>query len=448
MKRSFKFLLIFILAAFMLFVTACGDNSSSADDEKNPSESNDGVEDVANDEDEPEEVTLIWAYQGTEEQYQEDVGRFIEDEFPHVTVKAYDAGTDHPETLEDLIASGNAPDIVTMGAITHTSHLRRFELDYDMTDLIEEQGFDLDRYEPSFIEFARNQDPDQEGRLVVLPMTRPTYSLHYNKDIFDLFGVDYPEDNMTWEEVIELAEDLTREYNGVQYRGLDLDTPYDAYTQFSQNSIDPETNEVLIQESEAYRRYVGMIGEVTSIPGNYPDENPGDLLHNWGAEFGEGNVAMTPIATNWGWLIDQDNIDIATYPVWEGYEGIAPQPRGRGHAISRSSEHKETALAIIDHLLSDEVQMIKSREGVASPLSNPDIHEVFNADIPELQTKHLESLFMHSYATGPSKRARYGDGVIDQAGIRFANSNMDLNEFLRILQEEAEENVRSQIEQE
>lgn len=439
MDRVFKMLTLMTMAivGFSLLV-ACGESSIP---------SNTTEQGNAEGQQEQEEITLVWAYQGNEEQYYEDVGQYIEGKFPNINIDVYDAGTDHPETLEDLIAKGKVPDIVTMGAISHTGHLARYELAYDMSELIEETGFDLERFEPSFIEFARNQDPEQEGGLVVIPMTRPTYSLHYNKDVFDILGYDYPTDEMTWEEVTELAKDLTQERDGVQYRGLDLDTPYDAYTQFSQNSIDPETNEVLITQSEAYKRYLGLIGDVTSIPGNYPAEKPGDLLHNWGEEFGKGNVAMTAIGTNFGWL-EQDNIDIVTYPVWEGYEGIAPQPRGRGHAITAPSEHKEAALEIIDFLLSDEIQMTKSKEGTASPLADPKIHEVYLENKPEYKDKNFASLFMHGYAIGPSKMPKYDDGVITMAGINYVNSGKDLNEYLRILQEEAEENVRTQMEQE
>lgn len=449
MKKAVKFLgLFFILFLSLSLLVACGETSAPSDSENENDNKTPSEEPQKNEtEEEPEPVHLIWAYQGNEEQYYQDVGRFIEEKFPHVTIEVYDAGTDHPETLEDLIAKNKTPDIVTMGNITHTSHLARYELDYDMTELIEKTGFDLDRFEPTILEFARKQDPRQEGRLVVIPINRPTYSLHYNKNVFDTLGVDYPTDGMTWEEVVELAKELTREVNGVQYRGLDLDTPYDAYTQFSQNSIDPDTNEVLITQSEAYRRYLGLIGEVTSIPGNYPEENPGDLLHNWGAEFAKGNVAMTPNVTNFGWL-EEEHIDIVTYPVWEGYEGIGPQPRSRGHLVTAPSENKEIALQIIDYLLSEEVQMIKSKEGIASPLKDPKIHEVYLQDKPHLQTKNLASLFKNKYATGPDRKPLYGDGVITFAGIRFANSGMELNEFLRILQEEAEENVRMQMERE
>lgn len=437
MKKRLKFWMMGIISLFALAaMAACGNTTQG---EKEPGEKPEK-------EQEQEQVTIKWAYQSGEEIFEERIGQYIKDKFPHVKIEVQNAGTDHPESLEQLVAAGKTPDIVTTN-VTYTGHLAKYELTYDISDLIEETNFDLERFEPSFIEFARNQDPLQEKGLVVIPMTRPAYSLHYNKDVFDVLGEDYPTDGMTWEEVTELAKKLTREVNGVQYRGLDLDTPYDAYTQFSQASIDPETDEVVITTSEAFRRYLELIGEVTSIPGNYPSENPGDLLHNWGEEFSKGNVAMTPNGTNFGWL-EEDNIDIATYPVWEGYEGIAPQPRGEAHAITAPSEHKEIALEIIDHLLSKEVQLALSKEGIASPLADQEIHDAYYESKPELQEKHMASIFMNGYATGLEKRSKYGDGVITMAGIEYVNSGKDINEFLRILQEQAEENVRTQKESE
>ncbi len=141
-----------------------------------------------------EPVTLIWAHQWGEDHLKETVVQFIAEEFPHVTIEFQDAGTDHPDSLEELVAANKVPDIVTMGRVSHMSALNRYELSYDMSELIEQSDYDLDHIEPSIIEYLRNED----GSLYALPESRPTWALHYNKDVFDMLGVDYPEDEMTW----------------------------------------------------------------------------------------------------------------------------------------------------------------------------------------------------------------------------------------------------------
>ncbi len=72
----------------------------------------------------------------------------------------------------------------------------------------------------------------------------------------------------------------------------------------------------------------------------------------------------------------------------------------------------------------------------------------FYANNAELSGKNLNALFKLTPATGPEKSAQYGDGVISTAPTEYVNSGKDINEFLRILQEQAEENVRRQMEQE
>ena len=442
MKKNFKFWLMLLVAMLTLSVlVACGSdtNEPGKDNEKGSGDKAEVDKDA--------EVTIRWAHQWGADHFWDGIGKDLKEKFPKVTIEVQQAGTDHSEDLEKLIAAKKSPDIVTMGLVTHTNFLEDLGLAYKMDDLIEESGFDLERLEPSIVQYARNQDPNKENGLYILPNARPTWALHYNKDVFDTLGVAYPEDGLTWEEVLELAKELTREVGGVQYRGMDLDVPYDAYTQFSQNSIDPDTNEVLIAESEAYRRHLEYVGDVVAIPGNYPASDPASALHNWGELFGEGNVAMAPVATNFGWL-ERDNVDIATYPVWEGYEGLNPVPNAGAYAITEPSEHKEIAMDIITYLLSDEYQMEKSKEGQASILVNPEIREAFGTENEHLANKNTVALFKNEYATGPEKKARYGDGVLWTAPVEFIESGKDINEFLRILQEKAEENVRSQMESE
>lgn len=427
----------FILAilGLSLFIAGCSETekSSSGGDNTNAAEN------------QSEDVTIKWAHPWGEEYFQETIADKVNDQFPHITVEFMEGDVGNPESLENQMVAGNIPDIVSLISISHLSALDDLGLAYNMDDVIEEANFELERLEPSVVEYTRNQDPNMEGGLYAIPENRPTWVLHYNKDVFDILGVNYPEDGMTWEEVYELAIDLTREVGGVQYRGLDLDLPHDAFTQFSVNTVDPETNEVEIANNEAVRRYLEYIQNVVSIPGNYPSEEPSSLLHNWGTLMEEGNIAMAPAKTNGPWMTGMPNVDIVTYPVWEGYEGLNPVPDGRAWAITEPSKHKKEALEVIEYLLSDEVQMERSRQGGESILADPKIHEDFAVDNPDLQGKHLESLFINEYAVGPAKKAKYADDVLWEAPLEFVDSGKDINEFLRILQEEAEANVQTQM---
>ncbi|NOU90117.1 extracellular solute-binding protein [Paenibacillus sp. LMG 31460] len=49
-----------------------------------------------------------------------------------------------------------------------------------------------------------------------------TLVLYYNKDIFDKFGISYPRNGMTWDEVYDLAKKLNRTEDGISYRGFGM----------------------------------------------------------------------------------------------------------------------------------------------------------------------------------------------------------------------------------
>lgn len=71
-----------------------------------------------------------------------------------------------------------------------------------MKDLIKRHNIDLSRFEPSIISALEKMSG---GGLYGLPLYNDRMALYYNKDIFDKFGVPYPKDGMTWDEVIELS---------------------------------------------------------------------------------------------------------------------------------------------------------------------------------------------------------------------------------------------------
>jgi len=447
MKKQLKVLIMLLVMLFTLsLLVACGSDSNNnnnneknnANETANGNNDNNETGDV-NDEGEKEEITIRWAHQWGEDHFWETIGDFVQDEFPHITFEIQEAGLDHPEDVEKLVAAKKSPDVITMGLITHSNFLYDLGLSYNMDELIENSDFDLDRLDADIIQYARNQDPEDKGGLVGLPVERPTFSLHYNKDVFDTLGVDYPEDDLTWEEVYELAKDLTREVDGVQYYGLDLDQPHDMWTQFSDTNIDPETDKVDI--SDNYRRYLEYIDDVFSIPG-YPTDEPSEMLHNWGSLFDEGDIAMYTGKTA---FLDHDNIDIAAYPTWEGeeFEGLKPEPNTSAYAITEPNEHKEETLEVIAYLLSDEVQTEKSKKGTASILINEDILEVYGDDNEDLKNKNTDSLFMNEYATGLEKYSEHGDGENWEAPLEWVDSDQDINEFLRELKEELEEFIRS-----
>ncbi len=134
-----------------------------------------------------------------------------EEKFPHITFEHVEGD------YEEIISAQNLPDILWFWNKGGLANAGEYELTYDMTKLIEDYNFDISRFDPNHLAEWKSVSG---GELWALPVMTSRFALMYNKDVFDLFGVNYPEDGMNWEEVIELAEKVTGERNGIEYQGL------------------------------------------------------------------------------------------------------------------------------------------------------------------------------------------------------------------------------------
>src|SRR5690625_5205516 len=231
-NHSIQKILIAIVSPLFLMLLAC--SSETTTDQKKNHE--DDIQNELNVAEEPEEVTLLFLSDFSEEYFNEYVKEVIEENFPYITLD-YVHGTSLD--FEELIADGTVPDLFRVENLLHVQSLSEHDMDFPLDDLIEKYSFDLETLEPNLIEFIRRKHP--ENKLLALPYNQTVWGTFYNKDIFDLFGQPYPEDGMTWDEIIDIAAQVTGERNGVQYRGLHIDIPSDAVSAYPVNITDPET---------------------------------------------------------------------------------------------------------------------------------------------------------------------------------------------------------------
>src|SRR5690606_10319961 len=88
----------------------------------------------------------------------------------------------------------------------------------------------------------------------------------YNKDLFDKFGVSYPKEGITYAEIVELTNRLTREEGGVQYKGYNV--TWNMFNdQLSLPLVDPNTNKALVDSLPGYKQIFEFGNEFYKIPG-------------------------------------------------------------------------------------------------------------------------------------------------------------------------------------
>lgn len=214
MKRSIQLIAVLL---FSLFIVACSQDSN---EENNVDQAPNGTENVNGDNEDNEEledvtVTISTASDGD---WLEEMKPIVEEKFPHITLELVDnIPYVDEEEFEEVVFQGEVPDIIPVREHRRDfMNAREYELEYDFEEIVEKKNFDLTVFDDSVIESLRNATPT--GGIVALPFQSNYFALHYNKDIFDQLGVDYPEEQMTWYEVMDLAADMTREgYKGITF---------------------------------------------------------------------------------------------------------------------------------------------------------------------------------------------------------------------------------------
>lgn len=451
-----KWWLLGLLALFFSLIVACSNQESTTPDESNePEEENEqqGEEQGGEEgqEEEQEKITLLFAYGWGEDGFIRHYKEPVEKALPHIELEWVEANIGLREHVEDLLARGIVPDMWVGSGAAQLRIMQEYEMDWAIDDLFERHGFDWNRLNPEVEEYLRNQVHDKQ--IYMIPLYLSADSLYYNKDIFDLFGVDYPTDHMTWEEVRDLAARVTGEINGVIYRGFDINSPQMMLDQRQVTHVDPETDEVLFLKEPIYAEYLSYLESLWSIPGMLPEENPGDYLYRWGANFfNDHNVAMTiawdrfPHAKTYE---EQGlNWDMVTMPVWKDQPDIITPPEGYYVFPTRDTEHEDAVYEVLAYLLSDEYQEWASRYlGRTTVLNNPEIKATLASEIEGLEDKNLQSIFLKKRNPGLpiEKKSKYAGlqyNALYRGVQEFANLDTDVNTFLRIMTERTEENIR------
>ncbi len=128
----------------------------------------------------------------------------LDESYPHITLELVEHfDVSDTDSVEEAILTNSVPDLFNILPAIHSHHLYNFELDNDLSDMIEQFDFDLSRLDQGTVESIRNFS--RNGGILGLPKVRAwglpqAGVMTYNKDIFDLFGAPYPTDGMTWDE--------------------------------------------------------------------------------------------------------------------------------------------------------------------------------------------------------------------------------------------------------
>lgn len=413
MSKKFRFSqLLFVLGALLLILSACsGDQSGSGSG------------------DDLEPVTLTMFYNGYSGTLVDDQMEALKEEYPHITI---DLIINTP--IEEVLTSGTSVDLTaqSMGQVFKVMDLHLAE---DLTDLVNKHNFDLNRLAPGVLESAKSYSDG--GTLRIMPYELNNSVLLYNKGIFDRFGLEYPQDDLTWDDVTDITRQVTRFEDGVQFSGISYSGLNPVFkNQMKLTFIDDEAGKATIN-TDGWRHWMTVMSAPYRIEGNgLTGDNPFFVEQTMALRTGPSPLERLPDAIEAGleW-------DAVTFPKFPGYEEIGSQMNSPFYTIVPTSQYKDEAFQVIAFLLSDQVQMMNARKGSVPVVDNPDVVAEYGKNLPFLEgTRYAEVIFKEQIAPPAqvSMHDMIGRNSISRALAQVINGQEDINSVLRQFQETAD----------
>lgn len=273
--------------------------------------------------------------------------------------------------LEAGASGGTMPDVFWMHSNTAQMYMEN-DLLLDLTDYIsKDSSIDLSKY----YEGVKNLYTRNDGKVFALPKDHDTIALLYNKAIFDKYGVEYPTDAWTWDDMYEAAKKITEDSKGDVY-GMAMNTSnnqdgwYNAIYCYGGKVVTDDHKGTTIGSAES-KAGMEMIRKLLTVgaPQSVVAETGTDSL------FMSGKVGMI---TQGSWMINafytaegHKDYAWALLPYadlnkngtcekeerWSAYNGL-------GWAASAATSKPDECYSLISYFCSEEGQKLQAEKGV------------------------------------------------------------------------------------
>ena len=351
--------------------------------------------------------------------------------------------------LEDLIASGDTPDLVSTSNFS-LDYMLGLGLGSDLNPFIKSYNIDLNRFEPETINTLRRYG--KNGELYGFPFAMNYGMMAYNKDIFDKFGVPYPKDGMTWDQVIELARKVTRKSDTTQILGIDPGFPQ-VFSRAYSLPLTDATGEKAVLATDDYKKIFSILRTIYDIPGMV-EPKTNYLRDNIDFFTKEQRVAMKPY-----WiaaftsrilpLVEQNqnfNWDLVAFPSFPDKPGLGREIDFHLIMVTPTSKNKDAAYRVLQAMQTNEAQGMINRFGRMTALKDPGIKKDFAADLKIFEGKNLAGIF--SVKPAPAPRSSLHDSKIysflNEANRDMILYNKDINTVLREAEDKANKYIEEQ----
>ncbi len=392
-----------------------------------------------------EAVTLKWAiWDKDTTPYWNALKEAYEAANPNVTLEMVDLGSaDYMTVLAtELSGSGSDFDVVTIKDVPGYATLVSKNTLEPLDSYISAAGIDLSQYG------GVDKQVTVDGSLYELPFRNDFWVVFYNKDIFDAAGVDYPTNDMTFEEYDALARQVADPTFGSQIYGTHYHTWRSAVQLFG--VLDGQ-HSILDGEYDFFKPYYEMVlnQENDQICRNYADLSAEGL--HYSAAFSSGDVAMMNMGS---WYISTlisslangeydsslcGNWGLVKYPHADGVEAGSTLGTITGLAVTSVSANKDAAFAFVEWVSGAEGAKVMAETGNFPALMNDEVAgiiaglEGFPTDEASKEALSVSNLYLEvPYAENVSQI----NDILDTYHKSIMNQEVTIDEGIASMNEE------------
>ncbi|HJB23189.1 MAG TPA: sugar ABC transporter substrate-binding protein [Candidatus Jeotgalibaca pullicola] len=361
-----------LLALSALVLAACGGN---ADNDADTSGNN--TDSGATEEQTDGQTTLTWSVWDKDATvYYEPLIEAFEAENPDINVELLDLGsTDYMTVLGTQLSGGDTSiDVVTVKDIPgYASLVNKNQLE-PLSELASD--INLDQYSGTVEQITVDDE------YYALPFRSDFYVMYYNKDLFDAANVDYPQNNLTFDEydtlIREVSEKAT-EANGSKVYGGHYHTWRSQVQMYG--LLDGENTLVSTDYSFLEPIYETVLAQQEDqIVQDYATLKTSSL--HYSAAFYQNNVASLLMGT---WFIptlataiesgesEDFNWGMVTMPLTEGAEEGTASGTITTLGISANSENKEASWKFVEFVTSEEGSQIIADTGTMPAIQSEEV---------------------------------------------------------------------------
>lgn len=299
---------------------------------------------------------------------------------PNVEVELIDTQADeYDNKLTVMLAGGDSdPDVIMVkNAETQTTMKNKNQL-LCLDDYIKADNVDLSVYS------GAAEQLQMDGQQYTLPYRQDWYVLYYNKDAFDAANVEYPAEDMTWDEYEALARKMTSGEGSAKIYGTHNHT----WMALVSNWAVQDGKNTLMAEDYTflkpwYEQAVRMQDD--GIVQSYANLKTGSI--HYISVFEQGQCAMIPMGTWFASTLISDKKDgkfdfnwgVTKLPHPEGVEAGSTVGSVTPIAINAKTDVPDTAWAFVKFATSEEGAQILAENGVFPAISSDNVISILGS---------------------------------------------------------------------